>query len=424
MISFGIDFGTTNSVVAKASSLDEVEILQLGEEPYRDPVHPSVLAFEVGEEYGRPVILTETGRSAIELVSRYPDDFRYLQSLKSHVASRGFDGTSLFGQRRSFPELLATFIRHSGITAAVQDAPGPKQIVVGRPVKFHGEHPDEDLAIERYREAFQRAGISDFDLVFEPVGGAYSFFRSLRRSASVLIADFGGGTSDFVVARFRASKAGIAADLLSHAGIGIAGDSFDYRIIQNALLEHFGVRTTYRSNGKSLPMPRSYYSAFSRWHEVTQLRQHRYLNPLKEIRHTANDPEKIDNLIYAITMNKGLAISRAVSAAKAELSDVETADISIDLGRSTLKRRISRSDFETWIADDIRKIEETMEQAVLASGLTSDTIDRVFLVGGTSFVPAIHDLFVNRFGPEKLLTGERFSSVAEGLALVGLNKAA
>lgn len=421
-ISLGIDFGTTNTVVAKSSSPDEVSTIPLGEDPYRSSIHPSVLAFALGKQNKRLKIDTETGARAIDLASHYPDEFRYVQSFKSHVASRSFDGTSIFRQRLDFSDLLSEFLKRSGIVAEVQAVRGPKRIIVGRPVKFHGERPDEGLAIARYSEGFHKAGIEEFDLAFEPVGGAFSFFRSTRQPVCALIADFGGGTSDFVIARFQVAASGVKAQLLSHAGVGIAGDTFDFRIIQNALLEHFGAATTYRTFGKSLPVPRSYYSAFSRWHQLTRLRAPKYLDELKDIRRTAEDPENIDNLIYAITHNKGLSISREVSAAKARLSDYESADLSINLGCTILKKTISRVEFEHWIADDIRQITKTIDDTIARSGVSESEVDQIFLVGGTSFVPAIHSLFLDRFGADRILAGERFSSVAEGLALIGLDE--
>ena len=53
------------------------------------------------------------------------------------------------------------------------------------------------------------------------------------------------------------------------------------------------------------------------------------------------------------------------------------------------------------------------------SGLSPDQIDRVFLTGGTSFVPAVRDIFHRRFGKGRIETGGEFESIASGLALIG-----
>ncbi len=83
----------------------------------------------------------------------------------------------------------------------------------------------------RYRSAFGRLGLTDAHYVYEPVGAAFFYARALDHDATVLVADFGGGTSDFSVMRFERKGGRLAATPLSHAGIGIAGDSFDYRIV-------------------------------------------------------------------------------------------------------------------------------------------------------------------------------------------------
>ncbi|MCC5641151.1 hypothetical protein LC593_36145, partial [Nostoc sp. CHAB 5844] len=46
-------------------------------------------------------------------------------------------------------------------------------------------------------------------------------------------------------------------------------------------------------------------------------------------------------------------------------------------------------------------------------------IDRVFLTGGSSLIPAIRALFDHRFGSERIATGGELTSIAHGLALIG-----
>lgn len=416
---FGIDLGTTNTVVVKSTTANALEAVPLGEGEDARKTHPSVIAFEPTYDQGRMELAMETGARAISLAAAYPEDFRYVQSFKSHVASAAFAGTTVFGKRFDLAGIFSCFLRRSGIADAINAVDGPKRIVVGRPVVFYGDKPDEGLALSRYREGFKAAGIDDFEFVLEPIGGAFSFFRTVRSNVTVLIADFGGGTSDFVIVRFKLTGSEVKSEVLSHAGIGIAGDTFDARIIENALIRHFGADSHYRENGKRLPVPRSYYSAMARWHQMTLLRAPKYQRELEVIRRASESPEQIARLIYAIDHNQGLAISRAVAAAKAELSDRDSADLTLDLGEIQLRETITRSEFERWIADDVNRISERVDETVTKSGLADSDIDKVFLTGGTSFVPAINALFTDRFGQEKVSAGERFSSVAEGLSLIG-----
>ncbi len=422
LVSFGVDFGTSNTVVARTGPDGKTETVVLDPMSETAPICPTVLAFEETFDAGMPSLAAIAGSEAIALASEHPDDFRYLQSFKNHIASTDFDATLIFGKRFTFPDLLRSFLVSAGIEAEINAHKGPKTVVIGRPVKFHGEYPDEDLALSRYRDGFSAAGIDNFHFALEPVGGAFSYFRCLTEPAQVLIGDFGGGTSDFVVARFRPGLDGARAELLSHAGVGIAGEAFDHCIVQNALLKHFGVDVTYRSDEKILPVPKHFFSALSRWHDLTRLRLPRHLDTLKDICRKTDTPEKIETLIHIITHNKGLTIARAVSDAKARLSDEHETELVLDTGRTVIRETITRRDFEDWISEDLRRISDAVDTAIETSGLTPATLDGVFLTGGTSFVPAIQSIFTDRFAADRIHVGERFSSVAEGLSLYGLEK--
>lgn len=421
-VSFGVDFGTTNTVVVRAERGGATAPVRLHGSVAGGATCPSVLAFEQTYDAGRTAIAAEAGAEAVRLAAAYPDDFRYLQSFKSHVASPDFDATTVFGKRFEFSHLLGNYLIEAGIADAIRSVSGPKTVTVGRPVRFHGENPDEALALERYRAGFRRAGIDDFDFALEPVGGAYSFFRHLDEPTCVLIGDFGGGTSDFAVAVFRPADGAARAEVLAHAGIGIAGDAFDRRIVDHALARHFGAETAYRLNDKVLPMPRFYLGALSNWHDLTRMRAPRHLDVLRDIARTADDPGPVAALIHAVETNQGLAISRAVAEAKAALSEAEETDLLLDTGRTSIRETISRPAFEDWIAEDLAEIAATVDRVMAEAGRAEAEIDRVFLTGGTSFVPAVQAIFAIRFGAERLRTGDRFSAVAEGLALHGLGR--
>jgi hypothetical chaperone protein len=80
---------------------------------------------------------------------------------------------------------------------------------------------------------------------------------------------------------------------------------------------------------------------------------------------------------------------------------------------------VTRAEFEGWIAEDIARIEQTVDRALAASKVAADGIDRVFLTGGTSLTPAIRAMFVRRFGEEAIASGGELTSIAHGLALIG-----
>jgi hypothetical chaperone protein len=78
---------------------------------------------------------------------------------------------------------------------------------------------------------------------------------------------------------------------------------------------------------------------------------------------------------------------------------------------------VTRGEFESWIAEDLQTIENCIESLLKVSGIDRRQVDRVFLTGGTSLVPAVRRIFSDRFGEDRIRTGDEFVSVARGLAL-------
>jgi hypothetical chaperone protein len=145
-----------------------------------------------------------------------------------------------------------------------------------------------------------------------------------------------------------------------------------------------------------------------------------HLRELERLQRTSLSPEKIVMFLDIIRNDWGFNIYRAVSDTRARLSSAATATFALRLGELNIEQEISRGDFERWIADDISRIERTVDQLLQAEGVQFDEIDSVLLAGGSSFIPAVRRVFETRFGAQRLTDGENFQSVAFGLALIGL----
>jgi hypothetical chaperone protein len=173
--------------------------------------------------------------------------------------------------------------------------------------------------------------------------------------------------------------------------------------------------------GKVLAFPNHYYANFARWHQLALMKSSGDLKELRDLARTALDPEPLERFIATIENDLGFALYRAVSAAKAALSETDEVQFRFsDAGAELdIQVAITRADFEGWIAADVARIARTVDEALAQAGVGSDAIDRVFLTGGTSFVPAIRQLFVDRFGQDRLTSADQFESIAYGLALIG-----
>ena len=414
MHAIGIDFGTTNTVLAfPDGKAAEVQTFVRDGETL-DAVR-TTLAFRRNPALGgRPV--AEAGPWAISDFIESPEETRFLQSFKSFAASGSFTDTAVFTSRYRFEDLMHTYLaklrEHAGIGAY------PKRLAIGRPVTFAGTSPDDALAQRRYAAALGGLGFEHVTYVLEPVAAAYFYAQRLTRDAVILVADLGGGTSDFSILRFKKGKTGISAEALAHTGIGIAGDNFDFRIIDHVVSPRLGKRATYVSWGKELPVPKHYFASFSRWNELCLMRRPEVLRELRELARSSASRDQLLSLVDLIEGGVSYELYRAVSRAKAALTEHESVPFRFKLSGVDIAGKISRSNFERWIAPDLEKIGATADAALAKAGLVAKDIDRVFLTGGTSFVPAVRRLFEARFPTEKIDSGEQLLSIAKGLALI------
>jgi hypothetical chaperone protein len=403
----GIDFGTTNSVVALLHDDGSVTTRRYASLD----VFRSVLCFWTEPGRGRTHLRQEAGPAAISAYLEDPLDSRLIMSMKTYLAQKSFSETRIFGHVFTLERLIATFLH-----ALLAEIPVARHVVVGRPVHFAGEFVDESLGASRLRGAYAEAGFRDVTLALEPEAAGTRYARTLSEPTTVLIGDFGGGTSDFSILRFD-PRAGTTP--LGHAGIGIAGDVFDYRIIDRAIAPLLGKGDSYRVMGKSLPVPPEYYSGFARWHLLSLMRNPRTLRAISEVARTSEHSDRLRHLMMLIEDGLGYALYQAVSSAKAELSGAATTTLRFQHKDFRIERTITRSEFEAWIEPDLTRLAATIDQVLSNAGVKPDAVDRVFLTGGTAFVPSVRRLFEARFGAEKLEGGGEFVSVAEGLALIG-----
>jgi hypothetical chaperone protein len=420
-MTIGIDFGTTNTVVALSDADGVAHLATFDAVEGQTTTFRSALSFQThpGVDGQPPERVVEAGPWAIAAYVEDPLETRFIQSFKTFAASAAFTETRIDNKRYAFEDLLAAFLlrlrHHAGEALDAM----PPAVVVGRPVTFAGGNPDEALALGRYQAAFQRLGFTDIRYAHEPVGAAFYFARKLTQDATVLVADFGGGTSDFSIIRFERTDDGLRSTPLARSGVGVAGDAFDYRIIDQLVSPELGKGGLYSSVGKQLPIPQRYYSAFARWDQLALLRASRDMRDIRALARTALEPEKIERLIEVLDDNHGHDLYRAVSALKMALSASDTATFRFHAGDVHIEKPVARTDFEGWIAPELAAIEGAVDQAMARAGLAPDGIDRVFLTGGTSFVPAVRAIFQNRFGQDRIETGGEFESIAAGLALIG-----
>lgn len=396
----GIDFGTTNSAVAISDDAGNVELVPLDGARY----WRTVLYFEPGGK------LT-AGEPAIARYLETGGDGRLVQSIKSHLASSSFSRTQILGRRWALDDMIAAFLRL--VRAAARRDLGSR-CVIGRPVRYWGADDAEDdaRAIGRMKEAMGKAGFTEVVFEYEPVGAAASYATRLDHQELIVVADYGGGTTDFSVIRVG----GGPASVLATGGIGVSGDAFDARVIDAVVAPALGRGSRYVTDemGGEAPVPAWLFNSLRRWHLLSFLKEESTQKLLVRVKEGALDPEKLERLAQLVDEDLGLPLHQAVEGAKVRLSNAATDRVT--LRAIELDLPITRADFETWIGEDLDTIDRVLEDVLARAGVTAAQIDRVFATGGSSLVPAVRSRLMTRFGADKLVGGEELTSVAWGLA--------
>ena len=418
----GIDFGTTNSSIACADCSEEV---QLAKFPYlggQTDAYRSLLYLEQAKEGSRNTLKSSTGTEGIERYLSAETKGRLIQSLKSFLASRTLHGTEVFGRRYTLEDLIARILRDLRTKAEHQFGINIKSAVVGRPVHFVGAEKSEDdiYAEGRLRSAFELAGYESVEFEMEPIAAAHYYESTLDHDELILIGDFGGGTSDFSLVHVGPTvrrRKQASGSIICNAGVGVAGDAFDAKIIRHLVSPALGAGSELRSLGKILPVPNWVYIRLERWHHLSLLKARDVLQMLKGVHAQSLEPEKIGALIHFIKEDLGFHLHRAVQKVKSDLSNSAQATFQFADGFVDLAATVERASFEDWISDELEQIAGCVDSLLASSSVLPNDVDMVFLTGGSSFVPAVRRIFETRFGKERIRGGNEFTSVARGLAL-------
>jgi hypothetical chaperone protein len=421
----GLDFGTTNSALALAAPDNSVRLAQFG----GGAIFRSILYFEESEGSHKNSRVI-AGPDAIQSYLNARASGRLIQSMKSYLASRLFQQTQVLGETYALEELIGILLRHLRKSAETQFGELRGPLVAGRPVHFSGtkDEADDDFAIARLRVAFKNAGFDEVHFLPEPVAAAYKYQQSLDHEELVLIADFGGGTSDFSLVRLppkSSSSVLTQGAVIGTDGVGIAGDAFDSKLVRNLVAPVLGLGSRYKTQfGKVLTVPNWLYEHLERWHYLSFLKTRKNMELLRQIHFHSLEPAKIAALIDLVDHDLGYRLYQAIEATKCALSAETATTFRFGETAVDIKQAVAREQFESWIDPEVRQIDACIDRLLTACSVMPSDIDAIFMTGGSSFVPAIRSLFEKKFDTgAQIRAGNEFTSVAEGLAIHALERA-
>jgi hypothetical chaperone protein len=409
----GVDFGTSNSTVGWVRP-GQPTLLPLED---GKATLPSVVFFNADDEQVR------YGRAALaDYLEGY--DGRLMRSLKSLLGTSLMDGqTEVGGRALPFRQLLGYFIGEVKRRAEREAGRPFERAVFGRPVYFVDDDPDADrLAEDTLADIARSVGFAEIGFQYEPIAAAFDYESRIEREELVLIADIGGGTSDFSLVRLgpaRASRLDRRDDILATGGVHIGGTDFDKYLSLASVMPLLGHGSALVSGAA---VPSSYYFNLATWHTINQAYTRKNIAQLADLVRDAAEPDKLKRLQRLIDDRAGHWLAMRVEEAKIGLSD--TPEVALDLDRLDPPEllRVHRDLFTASIAGMIDSVGATVQRLLDEAGIAPERVDTVFFTGGSSGVASLRERIAAIVPDARRVEGDLFGSIGAGLAIDAARK--
>ncbi len=409
----GVDFGTSNSTVGWVRPGHAV---MLGLEDGKTTL-PSVVFFNAEDEQ------VTFGRAALaEYLAGY--EGRLMRSLKSLLGTSLIDGqTEVGGRALPFRMLLAQFIgevKHRAERAAGREF---TSAVFGRPVHFIDDSKENDqLAEDTLAEVARSVGFKDIAFQFEPIAAAFDYESQIDREELVLIADIGGGTSDFSLVRLspaRAKKTERRDDILANGGVHIGGTDFDKYLSLSSVMPLLGYGSRLRNNSE---VPSSYFFNLATWHTINQAYTKKMWTQLSDLLRDSAEQEKLGRLQRLIDERAGHWLAMKVEEGKIALSDSVKVQLELDRLAPAVSLELDRAQFDASIDHLVGSVESTVLKLLADAGVAPADVDTVFFTGGSSGVRMLRERIGALVPAARKVEGDLFGSIGAGLALDAVRK--
>lgn len=408
MIACGLDFGTSNSAIGVARN-KTAELVPVEAD---STLMPSAVFFDY-ETKGRMLF-------GDEAISAYvgQTEGRLMRALKSILGSPLIEEeTLLAGRKVPLKQVVEIFVRHLKHKAEAFAGQEITTVVHGRPVRFVDDDDAADARAQAVLEGIARqVGFRDVAFVYEPIAAAHHYEQTVQSEELALIADIGGGTSDFSIIRVgpqHRDRADRGRDVLATAGIRVGGTDFDTALNLAAVMPLLGLGTQLVK--KNLPMPNALYHELAAWPTINFAYTYRNERELAELVSLAREPEKVERLLTVVRERLGHRVAFAVEDAKIALSAEERATVSLKFLEAGLSVTATRAEFDCAIETRTERLYRSASECIAAAGLKPDAIDTVFFTGGSSRVPAVRDAIGRAAPSARLASGSDLLSVASGL---------
>ncbi|MCS0504134.1 Hsp70 family protein [Ancylobacter mangrovi] len=408
MTACGLDFGTSNTTLG-AMGRDGPRLVAL--EDGADTL-PSAIFFP---RTGTPMV----GRAAMAAYVG-GEHGRLMRALKSVLGTSLVDETTAVGRvRLSFRGVIAAYLAE--VKARGERSVGEEltRVVLGRPVHFVDDDAAGDARAQDVLGAIARdIGFRDISFQFEPIAASLDYERQVEGEELALIADIGGGTSDFSIVRIcraRSGEADRASDILANEGVRIGGTDFDRRLSLSMVMPLLGHGSALKREG--LSMPAGIYQDLATWSAINRLYDGRTARTVRELERDAARPEMVRRLARAIEDERGHGLALDVEAAKIRVAEAGRTSLDLAMLEAGLSVGIAHEDLVEHTGSLAERIARQISTCLAAAGLAPDDIDALFLTGGSTRLSHVREAICACVPQARVVKGDTFGSVGTGLAI-------
>ena len=415
MAACGLDFGTSNTTLGAAGP-EGPTLLPL-EGAHR--TIPSAIFFELGEE---PVI----GRAA---TAAYVEGHsgRLMRGLKSVLGTPLMDEATPVGrQRLRLRDIIARYLVAVKDRAEAACGQSLDSVVHGRPVHFVDGDPEADRrAEETLREIALEVGFREVSFQYEPIAAALDYERQVRAEEIALVADIGGGTSDFSIVRLSPERRGRpdrAGDILANDGVRIGGTDFDRQLSLGTVMPLLGLGSPMRRG--DLAVPNAYFHDLATWSAINRLYNQKTLREIDEVIRDCARPALVARLRAVVEGERGHALAGAVEGAKIAASEAGTTELDLGFVERGLAAPVDRSALSAQTGDLARAVAARIGRCLAQAGLAPERIDALFLTGGSTGLPHLRAALTSTLPAARVVEGDTFGSVGLGLTIEAARRGA
>jgi hypothetical chaperone protein len=407
---YAVDFGTSNSLLSYVSETGQI----------------TPIALENGGNVLRSLLYTPEnnkwffGAEAIAEYVNHEGEGRFFRSIKKFLPEPSYNGTIVFNRNMGISDMVAVFLKEMRLRANKVTGKNIEKIVLGRPALYSLTKEHDQLAQDRMQKAAEQAGFKEVVFCPEPVAAGLDYNTSSQKEKVVIIADFGGGTSDFTLMKIH-QKQYSQDDILGLSGIFAAGDALDGMMMRDFISPHFGSKFEYKIPGGTnvLKFPKNLLTKICSPAHITHLREKdtwEFLQHIEKFALSPDDSQKMQQLFTLVECQLGFPLFNEIEKTKIKLGKNAESVFNYQFPGINIDQAVSRSGYEESVTQTVDDIMNTMMDVFTQSGLRPSDVDEVILTGGTSQFPMLQQRLEAVFGKQKLLEHNIYQSVVNGLA--------